>query len=124
MSAARELAATIAGKAPLATRAVKAAVDAGEGRSVAETFVVMRGGKTPIFLRVVKTIGDGLLLEFPSVVGAVALRASVIVAPEGGRVPLLAARRMKLKRFAGLPKHLTARGSHAARHRQPWRLRA
>ena len=86
MSAARELAATIAGKAPLATRAVKAAVDAGEGRSVAETFVAMRGGKTPIFLRVVKTIGDGLLLEFPSVVGAVALRASVIVAPEGGRV--------------------------------------
>ena len=61
----------------------------------------MRGGKTPIFLRVVKTIGDGLLLEFPSVVGAVALRASVIVAPEGGRVPLLAARRMKLKRLPG-----------------------
>ena len=39
-----------------------------------------------------------------------AFRASVIVAPEGGRVPLLAARRMKLKRFAGLPKHLTAQG--------------
>ena len=49
MSAARELAATIAGKAPLTTRAVKAAVDAGEGRSVAETFVAMRGGKTPIY---------------------------------------------------------------------------
>ena len=49
MSAARELAATIAGKAPLATRAVKAAVDAGEGRWVAETFVAMRGGKTPIY---------------------------------------------------------------------------
>ena len=55
MSAARELAATIAGKAPLATRAVKAAVDAGEGRSVAETFVAMRGGNavlSSIFVRV------------------------------------------------------------------------
>ena len=49
MSAAREFASTIAGKAPLATRAVKATVNAGEGRSVAETFVAMREGKTPIY---------------------------------------------------------------------------
>jgi crotonobetainyl-CoA hydratase len=49
MTAARELAATIAGKAPLATRAVKALVNAGEGRSVADTFAAMRGGKTPVY---------------------------------------------------------------------------
>jgi crotonobetainyl-CoA hydratase len=49
MDAARELAATIAEKAPLAIRAVKAAVNAGEGRSVAETYDAMREGKTPIY---------------------------------------------------------------------------
>ena len=49
MTAARELANTIAEKAPLAVRAVKAAVNAGEGRSVAETFAALRGGETPIY---------------------------------------------------------------------------
>ena len=49
MTAARELAATIAAKAPLATRAVKAAVNAGEGRSVAETYAALRGDKAPVY---------------------------------------------------------------------------
>jgi crotonobetainyl-CoA hydratase len=49
MTAARELANTIVEKAPLAIRAVKAAVNAGEGRSVAETFAALRSGETPIY---------------------------------------------------------------------------
>jgi crotonobetainyl-CoA hydratase len=49
MTASRELAATIAVKAPLATRAVKAAIDTGEGRSTPEIYAAMRAGKTPIY---------------------------------------------------------------------------
>jgi len=49
MSVARRLATTIAEKAPLATRAVKAAVNAGEGLSVAATYAALRGGEAPIY---------------------------------------------------------------------------
>ncbi len=45
MSAAREFAASIAAKAPLATRAAKALARAGEGLSVEETFASMRSGR-------------------------------------------------------------------------------
>jgi enoyl-CoA hydratase/carnithine racemase len=33
----------------LAARAIKAAVNAGEGRSVAETYAAMRGGEVPLY---------------------------------------------------------------------------
>jgi hypothetical protein len=36
-------------KAPLATRAVKAVVSAGEGRSVTDIFAEIRSGKTPLY---------------------------------------------------------------------------
>jgi crotonobetainyl-CoA hydratase len=49
MTAARELAETIAARAPLAARAVKAAVGLGEGRSVAETYAALRDAKSPIY---------------------------------------------------------------------------
>lgn len=49
MSAAREFAATIASKAPLATRAAKALVRAGEGLSVQETFAAMRSGRVAAY---------------------------------------------------------------------------
>ena len=49
MSAAREFAATIASKAPLATRAAKALVRAGEGLSVEEAFAAMRSGRVAVY---------------------------------------------------------------------------
>lgn len=49
MTAARELATTVAAKAPLATRAAKALVRAGEGLSVQETFAVMRSGRVEVY---------------------------------------------------------------------------
>jgi crotonobetainyl-CoA hydratase len=47
MTAARDLAETIAAKAPLATQAIKATLAAADGMSVAETYHAMRGGKIP-----------------------------------------------------------------------------
>ena len=47
MTAARELAQTIAVKAPLATEAIKAVVAATDGMSVAETYRAMRAGAIP-----------------------------------------------------------------------------
>jgi crotonobetainyl-CoA hydratase len=49
MSAARELATTIAAKAPLATRATKALTRAGEGLSVQEMFAAMRSGRVAAY---------------------------------------------------------------------------
>jgi len=49
MSAAREYATTIAAKAPLATRAVKALTRAGEGRSVETMFAAMRAGHVAVY---------------------------------------------------------------------------
>ena len=49
MSAAREYATTIAAKAPLATRAVKALTRAGEGLSVEAMFAAMRAGRVAVY---------------------------------------------------------------------------
>ena len=49
MSAARALATTIAAKAPLSTRAIKALTRAGEGLSVEAMFKAMRAGRIPAY---------------------------------------------------------------------------
>ena len=49
MTAARALATTIAAKAPLATRAIKALTRAGEGLSIEATFEAMRSGRIPAY---------------------------------------------------------------------------
>jgi crotonobetainyl-CoA hydratase len=49
MSAAREFATAIAAKAPLAVRAAKALVRAGEDLSIQETFAAMRAGRVAVY---------------------------------------------------------------------------
>lgn len=49
MSAARALATTIAAKAPLSTRAIKALTRAGEALSIEATFKAMRAGRIPAY---------------------------------------------------------------------------
>jgi len=49
MTAARALATTIAAKAPLSIRAIKALARAGEGRSIEATFEAMRSGRVPAY---------------------------------------------------------------------------
>ncbi len=55
MAAARELAAQIAAHAPLALRAAKAVMQAGEGRSVAETYAFMRAGHIPVYNQMLRS---------------------------------------------------------------------
>jgi crotonobetainyl-CoA hydratase len=49
MSAARTLATTIAAKAPLSTRAIKALTRASEGLSIEAAFKAMRAGRIPAY---------------------------------------------------------------------------
>ena len=55
MTAARELAVQIAAHAPLALRAAKSVMQAGEGRSVQDTYAFMRAGHIPVYNQMLRS---------------------------------------------------------------------
>ena len=54
-NAAQHIAQQIAENAPLALRAAKAVIQAGEGRSVSETYAFMRGGNIPVYAEMLRS---------------------------------------------------------------------